>query len=82
MVQEVEEEEEFFTPDMDQLDFVLEGKGIINDRIKKLESIVGTSRGYPDDGYVRETGPTYSPNSIEEDFMKDAGSSPKAHGKT
>ena len=81
MVQEVEEEE-FSLPNIDQLDFILEGKGKISDRIKKLENIIGTSIGYEDDGYVRETGPTYLPDSIEADFMRDAGSSRRTHDQT
>ena len=72
-VQEEVEEEEFIPPSMEKLDFDLSGPSLGN--VHKIENILGTANRKESDGYVRETDPTYSKESIKEDFLKDAGSS-------
>jgi hypothetical protein len=71
-VQEEAEEEEFVPPNLEKLDFDLSGSTFAE--IYKIENLLGTSNGKKD-GYVREADPTYSKESIEKDFLRDAGSS-------
>jgi len=71
-IQEVEEEEEFYTS-MSSLDFELEGKKGLN--VQRLEDIAGSSPNSFDDGYQREVDPTYTKESIAQDFLRDAGAS-------
>ena len=70
--QEVEEEEEFYTS-MSSLDFELEGRKGLN--VQRLEDIAGSSPNSFDDGYQREVDPTYTKESIAQDFLRDAGAS-------
>jgi hypothetical protein len=71
--QEYEEEEETFeVPNIEKLAYDLQASRQFN--VVSLDKIAGTNKETPDDGYVRETDPTYSTASINEDFKKDAGS--------
>jgi len=67
-----EVEEEFEMPDIDKLEVEINAArsfGVVS--LKDLA--VGETQ--QDDGYMRETDPTYSKKSFEEDFRRDAGSS-------
>ena len=71
-VQEEVEEEEFEMPNMDKLEIDINTSrsfGIVS--LKDLA--VGEAQ--QNDGYVRESDPTYSKESFSEDFRRDAGSS-------
>ena len=71
-VQEEVEEEEFEMPNIDKLEIDINASrsfGIVS--LKDLA--VGEAQ--QNDGYVRETDPTYSKKSFAEDFRRDAGSS-------
>jgi hypothetical protein len=71
-IQEEVEEEEFEMPNIDKLEVeinVAKSFGVMS--LKDLA--VGETQ--QDDGYMRETDPTYSKKSFEEDFRRDAGSS-------
>tara|TARA_R110002020_G_scaffold417632_1_gene626803 strand:- start:1267 stop:1569 length:303 start_codon:yes stop_codon:yes gene_type:complete len=71
-IQEEVEEEEFEMPNIDKLEVDINASrsfGIVS--LKDLA--VGETQ--QNDGYVRETDPTYSKESFSEDFRKDAGSS-------
>ncbi len=70
---EEEEEEQFVQPDMDSLAFDLEQNR--PDRRSTLEELLGTGGAEPVDSYQREADPTYSSDSITEDFKRDAGTS-------
>jgi hypothetical protein len=70
---EEDEEERFVEPDMDSLAFDLEGNR--PDKRNTLEELLGTGGPESADGYQREADPTYSRDSITEDFKRDAGTS-------
>ena len=72
---EEEEEEEFIEPNIDSLAFDLEGDR--PDKRNTLEELLGTGSPESADGYQRDADPTYSPDSITEDFKRDAGTSRK-----
>ena len=70
---EEEEEEQFLEPDMQGLAFDIQ-----DHRPEKritLEELIGTGGPESMDGYQREADPSYSPDSITEDFKRDAGAS-------
>jgi len=79
-VQEEVEEEEFIPPDMEKLDFDLSDSTFSN--VHKIQDLLGTANGKEQDGYVRESDTTYSTESIEKDFLKDAGSSRRPDAQT
>jgi hypothetical protein len=71
-IQEEVKEEEFEMPNIDKLEVDINASrsfGIVS--LKDL-AVGETQRN---DGYVRETDPTYSKESFSEDFRRDAGSS-------
>ena len=71
---EIEEEEEVFEiPQINKLQYNLEGSQQF--MAVPLKDVAGTEEEGKSDGYVREADPTYNTASITEDFMKDAGSS-------
>jgi len=72
---EEDEEEEFIEPNIDSLAFELEGNR--PDKRNTLEELLGTGGPESADGYQRDADPTYSPDSITEDFKRDAGTSRK-----
>mgnify|MGYP003118062507 FL=1 len=72
---EEDEEEIFVEPTMDSLAFDLEGD--TSGKRKTLEELLGTGGPVSMDGYQRENDPAYSPDSIAEDFKRDAGASRK-----
>ena len=79
--QEYEEEEETFEiPNIEKLQYHLEASQEFN--AVPLGNIAGTNEGGESDGYVRETDPTYSTESINEDFKRDAGSSRTSNAET
>ena len=78
---EIEEiEEEFEIPNIEKLQYHLEASQEFN--AVPLESIAGTNKGGESDGYVRETDPTYTAESLNEDFKRDAGSSRTTDAET
>ena len=78
-IQEEVEEEEFEMPNMDKLDVDIRASQSFN--IVSLKDLaVGDKQ--QNDGYVRETDPTYSKESVAEDFRRDAGSSSTNHEQT
>ena len=80
-VEEVEEEEERFEePDIGKLDFVLEGPTALSSH--KIEDIVGSHPEGLGDGYQREVDPSYSKETITQDFLNDAGSSRRNNVET
>ena len=72
-IQEEVEEEEFEMPDMNKLDIDINASRSFN--VISLKDLAGSDREGGGDGYIREADPTYSKESIAEDFMRDAGSS-------
>jgi len=78
-VQEEVEEEEFEMPDMDKLDVDIEASKSF--QVTSLKDLAGTNLG-GHDGYVREADPTYSAESLAEDFRRDAGSSSRTNEQT
>ena len=79
-IQEEVEEEEFEMPNIDKLHYDIEASRQFN--VVSLDKVAGTSDGVQDDSYVRETDPTYTAESLNEDFMRDAGSSRKNDAET
>lgn len=75
-----EEEEEFIAPAMNQLDFEMEGSEIINSH--KIQDIVGSHPNALEDGYEREKDASYTKDTIEKDFQRDAGSSRRSNVQT
>ena len=79
--QEYEEEEETFEiPNIEKLHYDLQASRQFN--VVQLDEIAGTNKEIQGDGYVRETDPTYSTESINEDFKRDAGSSRTSNAET
>ena len=79
-IQEEVEEEEFEMPDMNGLDVDIRAGRSFN--VMSLKDLAGTDKGGYDDGYVREADPTYSAESLAEDFLRDAGSSRSSDAET
>ncbi len=80
-VEEIEEiEEEFEMPQIEKLQYHLEASQEFN--AVPLGNIAGTNEGGESDGYVREADPTYTTESLNEDFRRDAGSSRTADAET
>jgi hypothetical protein len=79
-IQEEVEEEEFEMPDMNGLDVDIRAGRLFN--VMSLKDLAGTDKGGYDDGYVREADPTYSVESLAEDFLRDAGSASRTHEQT
>ena len=77
-IQEEVEEEEFEMPDIDKLDVDISASRSFEATLLKDLAVGDQQQG---DGYVRETDPTYSKDSINEDFRRDAGSS-RNHERT
>ena len=79
-VQEEVYEEEFEMPNIDGLDVeVYASKSF---KVTSFKDLAGTDLGGSDDGYVREADPTYSAESLTEDFLRDAGSSRSSDAET
>ena len=79
-IQEEVEEEEFEMPDMNWLDVDIRAGRSFN--VVPLEKLAGTGLEGHNDGYVREADPTYSAESLAEDFQRDAGSSSRTNEQT
>tara|TARA_B100000902_G_scaffold269858_1_gene255756 strand:+ start:165 stop:557 length:393 start_codon:yes stop_codon:yes gene_type:complete len=78
---EIQEEEEYFEePNISKLDFHLEGSSSMNSY--KIQDIVGSNPNTLNDGYQREVDPSYSKETITQDFLKDAGSSRRDNAET
>ena len=75
-----ENEEGFEIPQIEKLQYHLEASQGFN--VIPLGSIAGTNKGGESDDYVRETDPTYTTESLNEDFKRDAGSSRTADAET
>jgi len=80
MTQEVVNEEEFEAPLIEKLDFEMSASSSF--QVSKIQDLVGTQKEGLDDGYVRETDPSYSKDTIKEDFFRDAGSSKRTNVET
>jgi hypothetical protein len=80
MVQEEEPEEEFEAPNINKLQFDLEGSPNIH--VTKIQDIIGSNEGEMENGYQREVDTSYSKENFAEDFLKDAGSSPRPNAET
>ena len=79
-VQEEVYEEEFEMPNIDGLDVeVYASKSF---KVTSFKDLAGTDLDGSDDGYVREADPTYSAESLTEDFLRDAGSSRSSDAET
>ena len=78
-IQEEVDEEEFEIPNMDELDVDIQVS-----RSFQVTSLKDLSMGQKQqsDGYVREADPTYSTESLAEDFLRDAGSASRTHEQT
>jgi hypothetical protein len=74
------EEETFEIPDIEKLHYDLHASTQFS--VVQLDKIAGTSKEIQGDGYVREADPTYSTESINEDFKRDAGSSRTSNVET
>ena len=72
-IREEVEEEEFEMPNMDKLDIDINASRLFN--VTSLKDLAGSDQEGVSDGYVREADPTYSKESLAEDFMRDAGPS-------
>ncbi len=70
---EEEEEEEYFSTNIDKLDFNIEVSSRMNHF--KIEELAGSNEKNIDDGYRREVDPSYSKDTAEQDFLREAGSS-------
>lgn len=79
-VQEEVEEEEFEMPNIDRLDVEINASKSF--KVTSFKDLAGTDLDGNDDGYVREADPTYSSESLTEDFLRDAGSASRAHEQT
>ena len=75
-----EEEEQFVEPNINKLDFEIEGNRGLSSY--KLEEIAGSNPNGFDDGYQREVDPSYSKDTIAQDFLRDAGSSRRDNAET
>ena len=80
LVEREEEEEYFEEPNISKLDFELEGNSATNSY--KIQDIVGSSPNARGDGYQREVDPSYSKETIAQDFLRDAGSSRRDNAET
>ncbi len=80
IAQEVVDEEEFKAPLIDKLDFEMLSSSSF--KVTKMQDLVGTQEKNLDDGYVREADPSYSKDSFEQDFLRDAGSSKRTNVET
>jgi hypothetical protein len=78
-IQEEVKEEEFEMPNIDKLDIDIRASRSFN--VVSLKNLA-VGEKHQDDGYVRETDPTYSKTSFTEDFRRDAGSSSRNHEQT
>ena len=76
----IEEEEKFSPPRINKLDFELEGQ--IGLSSHKIQDIAGSNPNALDDGYQREVDPSYSKDTIQQDFLRDAGSSRRDNADT
>ena len=72
-IREEVEEEEFEMPNMDKLDIDINASRLFN--VTSLKDLAGSDQEGISDGYIREADPTYSKESLAEDFMRDAGPS-------
>ena len=79
-IQEEVEEEEFKMPNMDKLDVDIQASRSFT--VESLKDLAGTIQDGQNDGYVREADPTYSAETLAEDFRRDAGSSSRTHEQT
>tara|TARA_R110000824_G_scaffold55069_5_gene151695 strand:- start:1516 stop:1899 length:384 start_codon:yes stop_codon:yes gene_type:complete len=80
VTEEEAEEEEYFSTNINKLDFEIQGEGRL--RPQRLQDIAGSSPNNIDDGYQREVDSSYSKETIMQDFLKDAGSSRSNNGQT
>ena len=79
-IQEEVEEEEFEMPNIDRLDVEINASKSF--KVTSFKDLAGTDLDGNDDGYVREADPTYSAESLAEDFQRDAGSSSRTNEQT
>ncbi len=79
-IQEEVEEEEFRMPDINELDVDIQASRSFE--VASLKDLAGTAKDEQRDGYVREADPTYSAESLAEDFLRDAGSASRTHEQT
>jgi|TARA_E500000305_G_scaffold55626_1_gene44363 hypothetical protein len=77
---EIEEEEEFSIPDIDKLQVSIEASRFKN--VSKIGDIMGSNTESDEEGFRREVDSSYSLETFEQDFMRDAGSSRKSDAKT
>jgi hypothetical protein len=80
IIQEEEPEEEFQAPDIQKLQFDLEGSS--NMSMNKIQDIVATNHNQTEDGYKREGDPSYSKETFTEDFLRDAGSNRRPNAES
>ncbi len=78
--EEVEEEEEFIAPVINQLDFEMGESRSMNSY--KIQDIVGSHPNTLGDSYEREKDTSYTKETIEKDFRRDAGSSRTSNAET
>ncbi len=74
------EEEEFSIPDIDKLQVSIEASRFKN--VSKIGDIMGSNTDSDEEGFRREVDSSYSLDTFEQDFMRDAGSSRKSDAKT
>jgi|TARA_R110002020_G_scaffold475427_1_gene709967 hypothetical protein len=79
-IQEEVEEEQFQMPNLDKLDIDIQSSKSF--KVETLKDLAGTNIDGHNDGYVREADPTYSAESLAEDFLRDAGSASRNHEQT
>jgi hypothetical protein len=77
---EIEEEEEFSIPDIDKLQVSIEASRFKN--VNKIGEIMGSNTDSEQEEFQRQPDSSYSLDSFEQDFMRDAGSSRKSDAKT
>ena len=76
----IEEEEEFSIPDLDKLQVSIEASRFKN--VNKIGDIMGSNTDSEQEEFQRQPDSSYSLDSFEQDFMRDAGSSRKSDAKT
>ena len=75
-----EEEEEFIAPIMNHLDFEMDESRSMNSY--KIQDIVGSHPNTLGDSYEREKDTSYTKDTIEKDFRRDAGLSRSSNAET
>ena len=80
IAEEIEEEEEFIAPIMNHLDFEMDESRSMNSY--KIQDIVGSHPNTLGDSYEREKDTSYTKDTIEKDFRRDAGLSRSSNAET